>query len=100
VTRNFGEKRLTRAVFFDVAKTFDTVWVEGFVYKFTALNFPSYLVRIIISYLCGRMSEASFQTAITTLRGTQAGEAQGGLMSHVLFSTYVNDIPIASRHVE
>ena len=26
ITRNFGEKRLTSAVFLDVAKAFDTVW--------------------------------------------------------------------------
>jgi hypothetical protein len=29
ITRNFGEKRLTGAVFLDVAKAFDTVWVNG-----------------------------------------------------------------------
>jgi hypothetical protein len=29
VTRYFGEKRLTGAVFVDVAKAFDTVWVDG-----------------------------------------------------------------------
>ena len=31
VTRNFGEKRLIGAIFLDVAKAFDTVWVEGLV---------------------------------------------------------------------
>jgi len=29
ITRNFGEKRLTGAVFLDVAKAFDTVWIDG-----------------------------------------------------------------------
>ena len=29
ITRNFGERRLTGAVFLDVAKAFDTVWIEG-----------------------------------------------------------------------
>jgi hypothetical protein len=29
ITRNFGEKWLTGAVFFDVAKAFDTVWIDG-----------------------------------------------------------------------
>jgi hypothetical protein len=45
VTRNFGEKRLTGAVFLDVAKAFDTVWVDGLLFKLTALYFPSYLVK-------------------------------------------------------
>jgi hypothetical protein len=45
VFRIFDEKRLTGAVFFDVAKAFDTVYVDGLLYKLTILNFPSYLVE-------------------------------------------------------
>ena len=29
ITRNFSEKRLTGAVFLDVAKAFDTVWIDS-----------------------------------------------------------------------
>ena len=35
ITRNFGEKRLTGALFLDVAKAFDTVWIDGLLYKLT-----------------------------------------------------------------
>jgi hypothetical protein len=66
VTRNFGEKRLTDAVFLYVAKTFDTVWIDGLLYKLTLLNFPSYIVHTISSYLRGRMFEAYFQTATSS----------------------------------
>jgi hypothetical protein len=33
VSRNFGEKRLTGALFLDVTKAFDTAWIEGLLYK-------------------------------------------------------------------
>jgi hypothetical protein len=56
VARNFSEKRLTGAIFLDVAKAFDTVWVDGLLSKLTALNFPSYLVKIMSSYLHNRTS--------------------------------------------
>jgi hypothetical protein len=46
------------------------------------------------------MFEASFQAATTSRRGMRAGVAQGGLISPVLFSLYVNDMPVPSRHVE
>jgi hypothetical protein len=36
IKRNFGEKRLTGAVFLDVAEAFDTVWIEGLLYKLTS----------------------------------------------------------------
>ena len=47
-----------------------------------------------------RMFEASFQTATSSRRGMRAGVAQGGLISPVLFSLYVNDMPPHSHHVE
>jgi len=45
ITRNFGENRLTDAVFLDVAKAFNTGWIDGLLYKLTLLNFPSYIVH-------------------------------------------------------
>ena len=51
IKRNFDEKRLTGAVFLDVAIAFDSVWIEGLLFKLTILEIPSYLVKIIISYL-------------------------------------------------
>jgi hypothetical protein len=47
ITRNFGGKRLTGAVSLDVAKAFDTVWIDGLLYKLTLRNFPSYNVHTI-----------------------------------------------------
>jgi len=99
ITRNFGEKRLTGAVFLDVAKVFDTVWIDGLLYKLTLLNFPSYLVHTISSYCRGRTFEASFQTATSSHRGMPAEVAQGGLISPVLFSLYV-DMPTPLHHVD
>jgi len=43
-----------------VAKAFDTVWIDGLLYKLTLLKFPSYLVHTISSYLKDRKFEASF----------------------------------------
>jgi hypothetical protein len=50
VSRNFDERRLAGPVFLDVAKAFDTVWIDGLLYKLTVLNFLSYLVKTISSY--------------------------------------------------
>jgi hypothetical protein len=45
ITRNFGEKRRTGTFFLDVVKAFDTVWIDGLLYKLKLLNFPSYIVQ-------------------------------------------------------
>jgi hypothetical protein len=99
ITRNFGEKRLTGADFIDVAKTFHTFWIEGPLYKVATLNFPSYKIHIVSSYLRGRTFEASFQTATSSRRGMRAEVAQGGLISPVIFTLNINDMPTPSHHV-
>jgi hypothetical protein len=38
VNRNVDERRLTGAVFLDVAKAFHTVWVKGLLYNLTFLT--------------------------------------------------------------
>ena len=75
ITRNFGEKRLTGAVFLDVAKAFDTVWIDAHLYKLTLLSCPSYIFHTISSYLKDRTFKASFQTATSSRRGMLAGVA-------------------------
>ena len=100
ITRNLGEKKLTVAVFLYVAKAFVTVWIHGLLYKLTPLKFPSYIFNTISGYLRGRTLEASFQSATTISRGMRPGMAQGGLISPVLFSLYVNDVPSPSHHVD
>ena len=100
ITRNFGERRFTGSVFLDVAKAFDTVCIYGLLYKLTLLNCPSYIVHTISSYLRGRTFEASFETATSLRRCTRVGVAQGGLISAILFSLYVNNMRSPSHHVE
>ena len=87
-------------MFLDVAKAFDTVWIEGLIYNRTILKFPSCLVHIISSYIPGRTFESSFLTATSSRRSMRAGVELGGLISPVLFSLYVNDMPTPSRHVD
>jgi hypothetical protein len=82
-----------------VAKAFDTVWVKGLISKVTLYNFPSYLVKTLSSYLHSRTFQTSFQSATTTCV-MLSGVAQCRLLSPVLFSLYVNEIPTRSRHVE
>jgi len=68
ITCNFGEKKPTGAFFLDVAKAFDSCWIDGLLYKLTLLNVPSFIVHTI-SYLGGRTFEASLQTVTLSRRG-------------------------------
>jgi len=97
ITRNFGKKRLKGALFLDVAKAFDTVWIDGLLYKLTLLNFPSYVVHTISSYLRGRTFETSFQTATLSRQCIWAGVVQGALISQLLQSVCQHALTLAPR---
>ena len=56
ISRNFVQKGLAGAVFLDVAIAFNTVWIDGLLYKLTLLNLPSYIVHTFSSYLRDRTS--------------------------------------------
>ena len=92
--------RLTGAVFLDVAKAFDAIWIDSLLYKLTLQTFPCYIVHTISSYARDRSFEVSFQAATSSCHGMKAGVAQGGLISPVLFSLYVKDMSSPSHHVE
>ena len=87
LTRNFGDKRLTGAVFLNVAKAFDIVRIDGNLYKLMFLNFLPYIVHTMPSYLRSRKFEASFQMATSCRRGIRAGVVQGGFIP--LFSSVI-----------
>jgi hypothetical protein len=88
------ERRLTGAVFLDLGKAFDTVWVQGPLYKLTVLNFPPYLVKTVSSYLRPPnvpivLPDSHVQTV-----------APAAVVSPVLFSLHANDTPTPSIGVQ
>jgi hypothetical protein len=56
-------------------------------------------LQLIYFYLNSQKFEVSFQAATSTCR-MRAGVAQGGILSPVLFSLYVKDMPSSSHHVD
>ena len=60
VSRNFDERRLTGAVFLDVAKAFDTVWVDGLLYKLKSLFFTRTLSKPSLILPRSRMGTLRF----------------------------------------
>jgi hypothetical protein len=81
-----------------VAKAFYTSWVDGRLDKLTTLNFPSYLLKTMFTYLNSWTFEASFQTDTTICSRMRAVVDQGGIILPVMFS--LNDMPSPSVCVE
>ncbi|GFU76544.1 probable RNA-directed DNA polymerase from transposon BS [Trichonephila clavipes] len=94
IKSGFNDKKSTGAVFLDIQKAFDRVWREGLIFKLIKYDFPSPLIKLISSYLADRNFSVRINDTYSSHRPTEAGVAQGTLISPLLFNIYVNDIPI------
>ncbi|GFY28523.1 probable RNA-directed DNA polymerase from transposon X-element [Trichonephila clavipes] len=94
IKSGLNDKKSTGAVFLDIQKAFDRVWREGLIFKLIKYDFPSPLIKLISSYLADRNFSVRINDTYSSHRPTEAGVAQGTLISPLLFNIYVNDIPI------
>ncbi|GBN29799.1 RNA-directed DNA polymerase from mobile element jockey [Araneus ventricosus] len=83
----------TAAIFLDIAKAFDKVWIEDLIHKLIAYKFPQYIIEIIQSYLTNRHFIVLVKNSDSTPRKIQAGVPQGGILVPIIFVLYLNDIP-------
>lgn len=101
ITTNINAGLPTIAVSLDVAKAFDTTWIEGLVFKMmTKYEFDEHLCRIVYHYLSERTFFVSVNGKASNTYGIAAGVPQGGVLSATLFIIYIADMCTPSQHAQ
>ncbi|GBO19021.1 putative RNA-directed DNA polymerase from transposon BS [Araneus ventricosus] len=88
----FEKGECTGAVFLDVQKAFDRVWIQGLIHKLIRYKTPPHLLQLLKSYLDERKFAVKIGNSISEAKIMRAGIPQGGKIFRVLYSLYVNDI--------
>lgn len=78
----------------DIEKAFDAVWHDAILHKLKLKNTPSYLLKVIASFLSDRISFVEISSKRSEFFEITAGVPQGSPLSPYLFNIYINDIPI------
>ena len=81
------------AVFFDIRKAFDTVWHDALVMKLRAAGLHGRALKWLTSFLSDRTQPTLVQGYISQPAPLHGGVPQGAILSPLLFSIYVNDMP-------
>lgn len=81
----------------DCERAFDTVWHDKLIYKLNEMQFPLHITKIIRSYLQDRSFQVKVNISSSENKPIEAGVPRGGILSPVLYSLFVSDIPTPSE---
>ena len=87
------EGQYVAAVFFDLKKAFDRVWHQGLFTKLRAGGIKGGAHEWPVNFLTDRVQVTVVKGTISTSARLFAGVPKGAILSPLLFSVYVNDIP-------
>jgi hypothetical protein len=82
----------------DIEKAYDTVWINGLLYKLISYKIPTYLIYILKSFLTDRSFIVRLTDTLSAPKTTPSGLPQGAVLSTTLFAIYISDMPPPSPH--
>ena len=97
VAESFNRGKKAICIFFDICKAFDRVWHNGLIYKLLEAKVPLWLVRWLQEFLAYRRFIVKVGSCLSEYKNIEAGVPQGSVISPLLFSLFINDIPIEKK---
>lgn len=100
ITTSINTRIPTIACTLDIEKAFDTVWTDGLIFKMhSVLGMDTHLCCFIKNYLHERKFKVMVEGKLSATFPIANGVPQGGVLSSLLYSIYLSDLPLPPQHI-
>lgn len=93
ISESLNRKKKVCSLFFDISQAFDKTWHNGILYKMSLLKVPLYILEWVKHFLQNRKFFVSVNNFCTNQGCIFTGVPQGAVISPLLFTIFINDIP-------
>ncbi len=93
IKRGFSAKKSTVAVFLDINKAYDSVWIEGLLYKLSKSGLSGCALGWLRNFLWDRSFCIRIGGHLSDFRSLENGVPQGAAISPLLFNIMLMDFP-------
>lgn len=95
IKKSLNKKESTGMLAYDVEKAFDSVWHKGLLYKMIKYKFPTYITKLVKSFLTKRSFHVSIDGTASKSHNIIAGVPQGSVLSPILYNIFMSDLAIS-----
>ncbi|CAB3997103.1 Hypothetical predicted protein [Paramuricea clavata] len=92
------QKSVTALILLDLSKAFDSVYHPTLLNKLRHIGASPEVVKWFESYLTGTSQFVRIGTSVSSSLDITHGVPKGAILSLLLFSIYVNELPLAPHH--
>lgn len=93
IKHSLRTRQTTGILAIDLKAAFDSVWHDALVYKLIQLGCPTYICKLVQSFLEDRYFRVRVGSKLSVEKDIKAGVPQGAVWSPLLFNVYTHDLP-------